>query len=293
MNFDPKHLTFSQANGLEDLPEPLKLGQIPRVVRLLIWDALYLFGICHVDPQRFDNAGNSTQEDVSRWTHIFINLNTYWLSRPFDDLSVEGDDLIEDYKSAILSELPFNRLFDLLQMIMQHEECPNEFVTRIGGIFRRYGAAYAISDSDPVTIVPARTQIEGKAIVDAIYLLGRNDLTGSAEHLRKSSACISRSDWAGGIRESIHAVESVVNQLTDGSAGSLSSALNLLDGSIELHPALKKAIKSLYGYTSNEQGIRHPLVERDVAAVGMDEAVFMLGACASFCSFLWNKYGRS
>ena len=46
----------------------------------------------------------------------------------------------------------------------------------------------------------------------------------------------------------------------------------------------------LYGYTSDERGLRHPLLEREEANVGMDEAVFMLGACASFASYLWRKH---
>ena len=260
-------------------------------MRLRIWDLLYLSALCHVDPSHF-RSRRSTEDDVRRWTHIFIDLSSNWLLRPFDELSISGPDLIDDYKDPILSDLPFNRLFDLLQLIMRNNDCPTQFVSSIRGIFRVHGAAYVVTDSEPVTIIPARTHHEGQTIVNAIGLLGRNGLAGSAEHLRKAGDCISSSDWAGGIRESIHAVESVVNHLTGGSANSLSSALNLLESPTELHPALVKAIKSLYGYTSNEQGIRHPLVDRDIAAVGMNEAVFMLGACASFCSFLWNKYGN-
>ena len=57
-----------------------------------------------------------------------------------------------------------------------------------------------------------------------------------------------------------------------------------------LHPALKDAFSKLYGYTSNEQGVRHALLDRTDAQAGQDEAVFMLGACASFASYLWRKH---
>ena len=36
-----------------------------------------------------------------------------------------------------------------------------------------------------------------------------------------------------------------------------------------------------YGYTNDEQGIRHALLNKDAAEVGLDEALFMFGACAS------------
>ena len=52
----------------------------------------------------------------------------------------------------------------------------------------------------------------------------------------------------------------------------------------------KEALLKLYGYTSNEEGIRHSLIDEGQANVGMDEAIFMLGACASFSSYLLRKY---
>ncbi len=50
-----------------------------------------------------------------------------------------------------------------------------------------------------------------------------------------------------------------------------------------LHPALKAAFSQLYGYTSDEEGIRHALL--DESRVGFPEAKFMLVACSAFVSF--------
>ena len=96
-------------------------------------------------------------------------------------------------------------------------------------------------------------------------------------------------DWAGSVRESVHAVESAARQL-DPNASSLAPALRSLEKRGALHPALKQALGKLYGYSSDEQGIRHALLDQEQASVGMDEAVFMLGACASFASYLWRKH---
>lgn len=60
-----------------------------------------------------------------------------------------------------------------------------------------------------------------------------------------------------------------------------------------LHLALKRAFSKLYGYTSDEQGIRHALIDNPQANVGQDEAVFMFGACASFSSYLARKHRQS
>ena len=45
-----------------------------------------------------------------------------------------------------------------------------------------------------------------------------------------------------------------------------------------------------HGYTYDEQGIRHALTDQAAADVGLDEAMFMFGACASFAAYLTNKH---
>ncbi len=47
------------------------------------------------------------------------------------------------------------------------------------------------------------------------------------------------------------------------------------------HDALKPAFHKLYGYSSDEEGVRHALVFGDEAQVDEADALFMLGACAS------------
>ena len=131
--------------------------------------------------------------------------------------------------------------------------------------------------------------VEGEAVLSSLQTLAQGGLQGSVSHLRKSAECINRGDWAASVRESVHAVESVARQLNP-KAATVLPALKSLEAQSALHPALKGAFAKLYGYTSDEQGIRHALLEKQQASVGMDEAVFMLGACASFASYLWRKH---
>jgi hypothetical protein len=89
------------------------------------------------------------------------------------------------------------------------------------------------------------------------------------------------------VRDSIHAVESVARTLWP--TNKLSDALNQLERSAPIHGALKNGFLSIYGYTSNEQGIRHPLLDARSAKVDEADALFMIGACAAFVSYLINK----
>ena len=59
-----------------------------------------------------------------------------------------------------------------------------------------------------------------------------------------------------------------------------------------IHGAMKAAFSSLYGYASDEEGVRHALVLGSDAQVDETDAMFMLGACAAFVSYLVSK-GRA
>ena len=157
---------------------------------------------------------------------------------------------------------------------------------------RRAEAAAKVTDSldrSPVNSGGARKE-EGPAAVDALRTLREAGLGGAASHLHSASERIDAGDWAGSVRESIHAVESVVRRLDPTSSQSLRSALVSLETRGTLHPALTAAFDTLYGYTSDEQGVRHATLDPADSSVGRDEAVFMLGACASFAGYMWRKH---
>ena len=52
-------------------------------------------------------------------------------------------------------------------------------------------------------------------------------------------------------------------------------ALARLEAKAKIHGALRAGFGSLYGFTSNEEGIRHPLLDEPAAAVDETDALFM------------------
>lgn len=94
-------------------------------------------------------------------------------------------------------------------------------------------------------------------------------------------------DYRNSIKESISAVESLVLLETGSDKGTLGQLLKTLEGKIQLHPALKNAFSSLYGYTSDASGIRHAMLE--VADLHFEDAKFFLVICAAFTTFVLAK----
>lgn len=282
MNNEPDKLTFSQSYGYAELPTPLKLGELPSYARTQIWNIVYSY----LEATRRDVAGFS---HLGReWARVAKSIHGVHFAKPNDESSSRFFANSESIKLSVLN-MTFNKAFDLLQFIMRHPACPPSFISDMGRTFERCRLAYLIAHGKTPTIIPAATQVEGRAIGDAMDTLSSSGLHGSLLHLDQSAAHINSGDWAASVRESIHAVESVARQLAPGRTRALAPALRALEDEGALHPALKGGFRKLYGYTCDEQGIRHALLDRESANVRRDEALFMLGACASFASYLWRK----
>ena len=278
-------LSFSQAEGYEEVPGPLQLGELPKGARTRIWN---LFCV-HL------NKSMATAEFVdgswiSRgWDDILRAVHTDFDESALDEWRADFWPVCKNLRKRIETR-PFKEVFDLIQFVLRHPECSPAFIRQMQRTFEECRLAYKIDIARPPTILPAVTPDEGKAVVDALGTLRQAGLDGSAAHLRTAAERINAGDSAGSIRESIHAVESVARQLDSAAAKTLGPALSALEKRGALHPALKDAFSKLYGYTSDEQGVRHALLDRANAQVGQDEAVFMLGACASFASYLWRRH---
>jgi hypothetical protein len=77
--------------------------------------------------------------------------------------------------------------------------------------------------------------------------------------------------------------------LTGEASGGIDPALTILDKKKKLHPAFKTALSKLYAYTSDEDGIRHAIL--DEPNVSFAEARFMLVACSAFANLLVESAG--
>ena len=125
----------------------------------------------------------------------------------------------------------------------------------------------------------------------AIKKIRESGMEGASTHLHQAAEHIKARQYGDSIADSIHAVVSVACVIAQKENASLGQALDSLEkANLLKHPALKNAFKKLYGYTSDEPGIRHALFDKDAPNVGLDEAVFMFGACASFAAYLVNKH---
>ncbi len=278
MTVDPTKVSFSVAQGLEPLPRQLQLGEVPYQARMSFWNAFYV-----ADREERPHYGKITEA----WHQILMDVHSGFFYEGLDEFDADDEEIYNTYKPYFL-DADFNKVFDLITFIIRHSQCSNRFSAGVMLTFMEHRLAY-VFDFKSRTIYPAATPEEGQAIIEAVQQLNDYGLDGARQHLIRSSDFINQGEWAQSVRESISAVESVARRIAPGT-NTLGAALsNLRNQGLLEHPALYQGLERLYGYTSDEQGVRHSLLDQGQSKVGQDEAVFMLGACASFASYLWRK----
>jgi hypothetical protein len=150
-------------------------------------------------------------------------------------------------------------------------------------VLENEGSPYRFVDGFLTAITDAH---ELEAVRDALAIADR--FAGAREHLSRGLQLLGarpEPDYRNAIKEAISSVESVLKVLTAHDHADLATALREFARAHPIHGALFAGLNSLYGYTSNEHGLRHSLLDAD-ARVGFAEAKFMIVACAAFVSFL-------
>lgn len=156
------------------------------------------------------------------------------------------------------------------------------FERMINQIFEIEFVGYRLIDSK---IVPITNDIEISAIEESL----KNPSVEVKKHIGKALEKMSNRenpDYENSIKESISSVEAMANIITQGHNLSLGKALEQFEKKdVYIHPALKQAFKSLFGYTSDGTGIRHAgtLGGKDST---FEEAQFMLITCSAFNNYL-------
>ena len=275
--------SFSQRHGYEPLPEPMRPEELSSDLRREIWNAVREFLL----EERKGFGSYHFDEEAQRFIERVIGNHK---KQPEDMISTKYDEVLRYFRISIL-EYMFNQVLDLTEIMVNDRYITEDFLECMKNSFEQHSAAYWLYTSQqPYRFVPRASKEQGEATQQAIETIRESNLDGAAAHLRQATEHINAQQYADSITDSIHAVESVACVIDPKASKTLGPALKSLEeAGLLKHPALKAAFEKLYGYTSDEQGIRHALLDRDSPDAGLDEAMFMFGACASFAAYLAQK----
>lgn len=160
------------------------------------------------------------------------------------------------------------------------------FIPACNEVLQQELAGYTIIGEE---VVPITGEQEIEEIEKAMsYTKGKLKLV--SEHTKQAVRLFSDRkdpDYRNSIKESISAVETLCKIIVGLENATLGQALNKITDAIEIHPALVAAYEKLYGYTCNDQGIRHSML--DESTLEAEDARFMLVSCSAFVNYLVVK----
>ena len=286
-------LSFSQRYGYEALPKPMQSEGLSEGLRRAIWNETRRLLISDRGANDGDDAEFGCTDRYyfrsSTMERLVERVIGKYEQKLEEEISTNYERIESFFRNVILEE-KFNKTLDFVEILINDTD---ELLSaeEIQTLFEQHGAAYRLDTTRfPYRFFPCANKEQCDATQIAIETLQNSSMSGASTHLRRATSHLNNQQFSDSIANSIKAVESVA-LLIDQSAKTLGPALASLEKKgILKHTALKEAFKKLYGYASDEKGIRHALTNKGNANVGRDEAVFMFGACASFAAYLANKH---
>jgi len=273
-------MLFSERIGKKKVKIEIQIKSMDNDLRTGLWNIFSLnffnnaFSVGMYDEKLSNNKFKQTLQQM--WHSYFK-----W---PIDTIPYDGNEVYSKIKKYFFN-CEWNEVYDIIEFCLGEYPDTN-YIETLNEVLEQELSAYriienkfrAIADEEEIKLIENITNNVSKYEGVKLHLeTALNLLTD-----RKNP------DYRNSIKESISAVESICCELTNSSGDVLGKTLAILEKQFGLHGALKKGFLSLYGYTSNSDGIRHSLM--DIPDLSFADAYFFFIQCSSFTHYLINKF---
>jgi len=282
-----RKVSFSERYGYKSVRDIIQIESIDKPLRNGLWSILK---VCCWDNAQYSSdpfSGGYHLDDFENkeLQNLCTKFWFHYLKEPLDHLSNDWTKVLEQLRRNFFN-CEWFEVYDFIEFIANNynqHEFREEFIETCNNLLEKEMSAYRFVNN-------VITQITEKEEILTVENAIEKSEDPISTHLHRSLELLSdrnTPDYRNSIKESISAVESMVKLTVGTEKGTLGKLLNKLEGDINLHPALKTAFNSLYGYTSDEGGIRHALTELE--SNDFHDAKFMLVVCSSFINFIKGK----
>lgn len=203
----------------------------------------------------------------------------------------EGTSILDLLRDNILEHYEW---YDVLDFVDVHisflsDEQRMQRCGQYNALFEQEKFGYRLVNGE---IAPITNKVEIQSIEEATA----TPYLSVNQHITKALglyADIKEPDYENSIKESISAVEAmccIITGMTGSQATLGNSIKKLKDKGVHIHNAMEKAFLALYGYASNESGIRHGGI--DFTNAPAEDAKYMLISCSTFVNYLVEKWSK-
>lgn len=254
-------------------------------LRIKIWNILQLRLWDRWEPVPDSYSTHSRNRDAVEIDGLMTYLWFHFFKLPLDKLppfksSYRGQSAYDVLRQHVMQE-EWHEVFDLLEMILKG--IPRDWAAELSNFLNRAlqdeNSAYRITN---LQVVEITDQNEIEAVEQAT-----TSTRPDAEHLKRALELLTdrkAPDYRNSMKESISAVESVCQEITEMPSATLNDCLKVIKKRHALHPAFEGSLVKLYGFTSDAGGIRHAMTDETEKPTFAD-AKFMLVSCAALVNY--------
>lgn len=269
--------------------DSLQFESMDSGLRNNLWNALKV--VCWDGVYRPSGTYGSSDTDLGaeinrQYKHLCERIWVRYFKDSLETLGTDWDEVLARLRSHFFNEAEWNQVFDFIEFVANNfadNEFRDQFTSFCNKVLEAEMSAYRFVDG---VITPITNEIE----IDAIESAAHSGFSGVDQHMRLALEKLSnktKPDYRNSVKESISAVESLARSVLDSDKATLPSLLAKLEEKVGMHPALKKSLAHLYGYTSDEEGVRHAITNS--IKVDFDDAKFMLVTCSAFVNYVTGK----
>lgn len=281
-------MRFSQRIGKRNVKVELEKESLSPELKNSLWSLIIEIIISPKEEENIRYGG----EKWSPRSKFFRSVWMYFFKRPIDNLPIQYGSY---YGQVAYAEAQFeirnwyydadwDFTLDFVEFCVNYDE--NKYAHLFNDFLKREMSAYRFVNGNLVEINSKEEIVE---IESAIKNSGK--FNSVRTHLKRAVELYAdkkKPDFRNSIKESISAVESLSKIIVQDDKTTLGQALKIIERKHNIPGSLKSAFSALYGYTSDEGGIRHSLLEKNVK-IDLEEARFMLIACSAFVNYLISK----
>ena len=251
---------FSDSNGISPCNTQMQLDDFDDKTRILISNRLFEFFEIFFENydfiEKYKGHGNASNEFCKS-----VLCNAFGKRTNLDEGHKYIWRVIFEDINLLIVEAPYNEVLDIIQYScnwLNNNYCFNKTSQGIvyeamNNLFEQEYVGYRFVDGRIVSITDTTEN-------DEIEKACSTEIEGCKSHIKKAVGFLSdrdNKDYKNCIKESISAVETICQIITEGNSTTLGSAIKKLkDNGLEIHPALENAFLKLYRNTSDEGGIR-------------------------------------
>ena len=275
---------FSKRSNLEPIKIEIQIDSMDADLKNSLWSALMFVPLVNL------NAGRIYLENFENLDSIVRKLWLNYFKKPIDTIPTYTNEAYDTLRHYFFS-CEWNKVYDFIEFIANYynnEIATKRFTSLCNTFLEREMSGYRFINN-MITRITSEEEIN--EIEEALE--STQEKKTIYTHLKKSLELLTdrkKPDYRNSIKESISAIEAICKDITKEPKATLGSALKTIESKseIEIHKALKKSFESLYGYTSDADGIRHALLEED--NLEFEDAKLMLVTCSAFINYLQVKH---